>query len=126
MMVEHLEQEGTPHNSRDLLKIFEKMGDQLVSTGFQTGWCHTVWTWCLSSLVLSEDLAHIFFTDLKCRSGGGGLQEVLALCREMVRMGVGGFKSTIKLIQVFSKLLIHLSAGGWCLVVGDGFQTFPH
>ncbi len=32
-------------------------------------------------------------------------------------MGVGDFKSTIKLIQVFSKLLIHLSAGGWCPVL---------
>ncbi len=27
-------------------------------------------------------------------------------------MGVGDFKSTLNLIQVFSKLLIHLSAGG--------------
>ncbi len=41
-------------------------------------------------------------------------------------MGVGDLKSTIKLIQVFSKLLIHLSAGGWCPVLGDGFQAFPH
>ncbi len=30
------------------------------------------------------------------------------------------------LIQVFSKLLIHLSAGGWCPVLGDGLQAFPH
>ncbi len=44
-------------------------------------------------------------------------------------MGVGDFKSTLNLIQVFSKLLIHLSAGGgggWCSVLGDGFQAFPH
>ncbi len=44
----------------------------------------------------------------------------------MVRMGLGGFTSTIKLIQVFTKLLIHLSAGGWCPVLGNGFQAFPH
>ncbi len=44
----------------------------------------------------------------------------------MVKMGVGGFKSTLKLIQVFSTLLIHLSAGVWYPVLGDGFQAFPH
>ncbi len=48
------------------------------------------------------------------------------LWREMVRTGVGGFKSTIKLIQFFSKLLIRLRAGGWCPVLGDGFRAFPH
>ncbi len=58
--------------------------------------------------------------------GRGGCWRCKRLCREMVRMGVGGFKSAIKLIQVISKLLVHLSAGGWCLVVGDGFRTFPH
>ncbi len=43
-------------------------------------------------------------------------------------MGVGDFKSSLNLIQVFSKLLIHLSAGGGggCPVLGDGFQAFPH
>ncbi len=49
----------------------------MVSTGFQAGWCHTVWAWCLPSLVFPEDLSHIFFTDLKYRSEGGGLLEVL-------------------------------------------------
>ncbi len=36
------------------------------------------------------------------------------------------FKSTIKLIQVFSKFLIYLSAGGGCPVLGDDVQAFPH
>ncbi len=40
--------------------------------------------------------------------------------------GGGGVKSTIKLIQIFSKLSIHLSAVGWFPVLGDGFQAFPH
>ncbi len=38
---------------------------------------------------------------------------------------MGGFKSTIKQIQVFSKFLIHLSAGGGCPVLDD-VQAFPH
>ncbi len=75
MMVERLKHEGTPHSSRDLLKICVKMGASWSAQVF--------WVW-------------------------------------------GGFKPTVKLIQVYSKLLIHLSAGGGCLVVGDGFQTFPH
>ncbi len=68
MMVERLKQEGTSHSSSDLCED----GDQLVSTGFQTGWCHTVWAWYLSSLVISKDLAHIIFTDLEYMCGGDG------------------------------------------------------
>ncbi len=45
----------------------------MVSTGFQAGWCHTVWAWCLPSLVFPEDLSHIFFTGLKYRSEGEGV-----------------------------------------------------
>ncbi len=47
-------------------------GGQLVSTGFQTGWCHTVWAWCLPSFVLFEDLMHIIFSYPQCRCGGEG------------------------------------------------------
>ncbi len=32
----------------------------------------------------------------------------------------------IELIQIACQLLILHSAGGWCLVIGDVFQTFPH
>ncbi len=35
-------------------------------------------------------------------------------------------KPTVKTVQVFSQLLIGLSAGGRGLVAGDGFQAFPH
>ncbi len=36
------------------------------------------------------------------------------------------FKPSVKLVQVFRQLLTGLSAGGWGLVAGDGFQAFPH
>ncbi len=36
------------------------------------------------------------------------------------------FKSAIELIQIVCLLLILHSAGGWCLVNGDVFHTFPH
>ncbi len=36
------------------------------------------------------------------------------------------FKPAVKLVQVFSQLLIGLSAAGWGLVAGEGFQAFPH
>ncbi len=45
-------------------------------------------------------------------------------------MGVGCqtrlllFKPAVELVQVFSQLLIGLSAGGLGLVAGDGFQAF--
>ncbi len=68
MMVVYLKQGGTSYSSSDLCED----GGQLVSTGFQTGWGHTVWAWFLSSLFLSEDLSHIIFTDLECRCGGDG------------------------------------------------------
>ncbi len=35
-------------------------------------------------------------------------------------------KPTVKTVQVFSQMLIGLSAGGRGLVAGDGFQAFPH
>ncbi len=40
------------------VKIWGHRLYQLVGTGFQTGFCYTVWTWCLSSLVLHEDQAN--------------------------------------------------------------------
>ncbi len=33
------------------------------------------------------------------------------------------FKSAIELIQI---VCLFLSAGGWCLLTGDVFRTFPH
>ncbi len=39
-------------------------------------------------------------------------------------MGLGGFTSTIKLIQVFTKLLIHLSAGDGVLYLVMAFRHF--
>ncbi len=36
------------------------------------------------------------------------------------------FETYSKTVQIFSQLLIGLSAGGRGLVAGDGFQAFPH
>ncbi len=44
-----------------------------------------------------------------------------------VQSGVGCFfKHAVEIIQIVCLLLILHSAGGWCLVVGYLFQTFPH
>ncbi len=77
------------------------------------------WAWCLPSLVHSEDLAHVVFTYLqyKCRCGGEGGCRRCEWCF---------FKPAIELIQMVCQLLILHSAGGWCLVTGDDFHTFPH
>ncbi len=69
MMVERLKHEGTSHSSSDV----EDLWDQLVSTGFQTDLCNTIWAWCFLSLLLPEDLAHIVFADLNCRCGERGV-----------------------------------------------------
>ncbi len=70
MMVERLKQEGISHNSRDLLKICEKMGASSSAQVFrQAG----VTPSGPGAFVLSEDLAHVIFTDLKCTRGGGGV-----------------------------------------------------
>ncbi len=36
------------------------------------------------------------------------------------------FKPAVELIQIVCQLLSLHSAWGWCLVIGDVFQTFPH
>ncbi len=53
-------------------------------------------------------------SDLKCWCGGEG---GCWMCF---------FKPATELIQIVCQLLILHSAGGWCLVVGDFFQKFPH
>ncbi len=59
-------------------------------------------------------LAQLVSTNLNYRCGRGV-------------QGMGCFfKSTIELIQIVCLLLILQSAGGWCLVTGDLFHTFPH
>ncbi len=122
MMVERLKHEGTLHSSSDLLKIFVKMGA----------------SWSAQVLTLSGPDAFLLLFFLKtwltsysliCSAGvrERGVTGGVNTCVERWSASVWqGFKSTIKLIQIFSKLLIRLSAGVWCLVVGDGFQIFPH
>ncbi len=47
------------------------------------------------------------------------------MCGEVFRAGVFFFKSAIELIQIVCLFLILNSAGGWCLLTGDVFRTFP-
>ncbi len=61
------EHEGSSHSSSDLLIDLCEDGGQLVSTGFQTDWCNTIWARCFLSLLFPEDRAHIVFADLMCR-----------------------------------------------------------
>ncbi len=67
--MERSKQAGISHNSRDLLKICEKMGASWSAQVFRLS--HYLGL-VPSSLVLSEDLVHIFFNDLECRCRGEG------------------------------------------------------
>ncbi len=51
-------------------------GGQLVSTGFQTGWCHTVWAWCLSCSFWRPGAHHLHWYGVQVW-GRWGLLEVL-------------------------------------------------
>ncbi len=106
-MVEHLKHE------RSVEDLCED-GGQLVSTGFQAGWLHTICAWCFPSFALFEDLTHVNFSYLQCRCGGEGGCWRCEWCF---------FKPAVLLIQVVCQLLILHSAGGgggvscnwWCL-----------
>ncbi len=71
-------------------------GGQLVSTGFKAGWWHTFWYF--PSFALSEDLAHVIFTDFQCSVGERGLLEVLMV----VWRGVLG--GCVVFFQTYSKI----------------------
>ncbi len=101
----------------DLLKIYVKMGACWSAHDFRqagvTPSGHGAFlllfflkTWCTSSSLI-------------CSAGVG---------ENGVAGGVNGvfFKPAIYLIQIVCQLLILQSAGGWCLVIGDVFQTFSH
>ncbi len=82
MMVERLKHEGTLHSSSDLLEICVKMGVSWSAQDFRQTRCNTIWDWFFYPFLLPEDLAHIVFTDLKCRCGGEG--------------GAGGFNGCVE------------------------------
>ncbi len=70
-------------------------GGQLVSTGFQTSWCDTVWAWCFFPFLLLEDLAHLVFADLNCTCGGeGGCWRCFVVVWRGVQGGCGVFFQT--------------------------------
>ncbi len=95
MMVECLKHEGTSHSSSDLLKICVKMEASWSAQIFrQAG--DTVWAWCFPSFVLSEDLAHIFFTYLNCRCGGEGVAGCVNGCVERCSGWVWGDFSNLQ------------------------------
>ncbi len=62
-----------------MLKIF---CGQLVSTGVQTHWCNTIWTWCTSSSLI--------------RGAGVGFLEVLMVVWRFVQSGCGVFFSNLQ------------------------------
>ncbi len=89
-MVERLKHEGTSHSSSDLLKIVVKMGGQLVSTGFQTGWCDTSLGLVLFSYSAPRRPgAHPLHWSEVQVWGRGGLLEVLMVVWRGVQGGCG-------------------------------------
>ncbi len=114
-MVERLKHEGPSHSSSDLLKICVKMRASWSAQDFrQAGdtpsgpgaflFLFFLKTWCTSSSL-------IFSAGVGEKGVAGGVNGVF-------------FKPAIELIQIVCQLLILHSAGGWCLVIGDVFQTF--
>lgn len=89
-------------------------GTQLVSTGFQIGWCHAIWAWSFPSLFFQKDLVNIIFIYLEYRGeervvvrvDNGGVESGSGVWRE-----TGSLKSTIELIQVINQLLIAYGVG---------------
>ncbi len=116
-MVGRLKHEGTSHSSGDLLKIFVKMGASWSAQDFRQTGVRPSGPGAFLLLIILKTLRMSF--SLICSAGVG-------------EMGVAGgvnhvfFKPAIELIQIVCQLLIIHSTGGWCLVTGDVFHTFPH
>ncbi len=126
MMVAHLKHKGTLHSSSYLLKIFVKMGASwsaqvLRQTGATlSGPGAFLLLFSLKNWHMSSSL--IFSAGVGDRGVSGGVN----YC-EVFRAGVGCYsKSTVKIIKTVCQLLIFQSAGGWCLVICNVFQTFLH
>ncbi len=127
-MVEHLKHEGTSHSSSDLLKIFVKMGASWSAQDFrQAGvtlsgpgsfflFCFRK-TWHTSSSL-------IWIAGVRKRGKAGDVNGCVESWSGRVCFFF--FKSATELIQIVWLLLILHSAGGWCLVTGEAFHTFPH
>ncbi len=117
MMVEHLKHKGTSHSSSDLLKICVKMG---------ASWSVQVFRQAGDTPSGPGAFLLLFF--LKTWRTSSSLICSVGVGERGVAGGVNGvfFKSAIELIQIVCHLLILHSAGGWCLVTGDVFHTFPH
>ncbi len=118
-MVERLKHEGTSDSSSYLLKIFVKMGASWSAQDFrQTGvtqsgpgafFLFCFWkTWRTSSSLIW--IARVGERGVAWRG---------------VQGGCGVFFQTCSRTRSDQLLILH-SAGGWCPVVGDLFQTFPH
>ncbi len=134
-MVERLKQEGTSHSSSDLLKINVKMDDSwtaqaLRQTGETPSGLLAFLIFCLLKTLLTSS-SQILITGWETVGGRGG--EGVNGCVVGwsvwvwgVRPGFCFWKPTVKTVQVFSQLLIGLSAGGRGLVAGDGFSGLSH
>ncbi len=133
--MERLKQEGTSHSCSDLLKINVKMDDSwtaqaLRQAGETPSGPLAFLIFCLLKTLLTSS-TQILITG--CETVGGREGEGVAGCVVRwsewvwgVRPGFLFLKPTVKIVQVFSQLLIGLSAGGRGLVAGNGFQAFPH
>ncbi len=98
-MVECLKHEGTSHSSSDLLKICVKMGASWSAQVFRQ-----------AGDTPSGPAAFLILIFLKT------LHPITQWCF---------FKPAIELMQIICQLLILHSAGGWCLITGYVFNTFP-
>ncbi len=116
-MVEHLKHEGTSHSSSDLLKIYVKM---------ETSWAAQVFR--QAGVKPSGPGAFLLLFFLKTWRTSSSLIWSAGVGEMGAAGAVNGvfFKPAIKLVQIVCQLLILHSAGGWRLVIGDVFQTFPH
>ncbi len=117
MMVECLKHEGTSHSSSDLLKICVKMGASRSAQVFrQAGDTPSGPGAFLRLFFWRPGTRHLLLSVVQLWGRGG---------RWCCRCEWWFFKPAIELIQIVCQLLILHSAGGWCLVTGNVFHTFP-
>ena len=116
MMVEHLKQDGASHSSSDLLKISGKMDDSWTAQALRQ-----------AGETPSGPFAFLIFCFMRTRhtsfsqilSAGCKAGEDVDGCVERQSEQVWRVRPGFSNLQ---SLILH-SAGGWCLVAGDGFQA---
>ncbi len=107
-----MKHEGTLHSSSDLLKIFVKMGASWSAQDFRQ-----------AGVTLSGPGAFLLLFFLKTWHKSSSLICSADVGERGLQVWIVFFQTCI---QIACQLLILQSAGGWCLVTGDVFHTFPH